>query len=178
MPVYASHLAEYDALSIGQRIHDERKRMGVTMQDLKRRCGISTAKLSRIVNGHDVLDLQQALAIATALGLHVRAFLPEDTNLPFQISRDAELRTRAPRAMALVSADGTPVRKHQSQFWPLADLFVGRHTEPVTRAHLTGHRRKAAAALLPRSRGILLRLERNHRVLRPDAERPATGGAS
>ena len=131
MPVYASHLAEYDALSIGQRIHDERKRMGVTMQDLKRRCGISTAKLSRIVNGHDVLDLQQALAIATALGLHVRAFLPEDTNLPFQISRDAELRTRAPRAMALVSADGTPVRKHQSQFWPLADLFVGRHTEPV-----------------------------------------------
>ena len=131
MPVYTSHLTEYNALEIGRRIRGERHRVGLTLQRLARRCKFSAARLSRIENGHHVLDLLQALAIARALGLRDHAFLPEDRNLPCQISRDADVRTRAPQPTVLITADGNPHRKHHGLFWPLADLFVGRHLEPV-----------------------------------------------
>ena len=129
MPVYSSHLASYEELRLGERIRQERQRLGVTLKELGGRVNISTARLSEIENGHHVLDLRQVVNIAEALTLPARFFLPQEAARPFQISRDAEVRARPPH---VVSPD--PSRngdRSHLEFWPLAGLFTGRHVEPA-----------------------------------------------
>jgi transcriptional regulator with XRE-family HTH domain len=131
MPVYTSHLTDYDALGIGPRIREERRRAGLTLRQLARHSKMPATRLSRIENGGHVLDLEEAIAIAVALGLARHALLPEDSCHPCQISRDADVRDRAAQPTVRIAVNGNPKRAHHGQFWPLADLFVGRHLEPV-----------------------------------------------
>jgi transcriptional regulator with XRE-family HTH domain len=131
MPVYTSHLNDYSALAIGPRIREERRRAGFTLRQLAEHSKLAPTRLSRIENGTHVLNLQEANAIAEALGLATHALLPEDLCHPCQISRDADVRNHAAQATAAIGANGNSKLARHGQFWPLADLFVGRHLEPV-----------------------------------------------
>jgi transcriptional regulator with XRE-family HTH domain len=131
MPVYSSHLVRYDDLNLGQRIREERRRQGWTLKDLSLKVSISIARLSEIETGRHLLDLHQALAIGEALSIRPESFLPPDVTLPYQISRDVEVRSRPPRHVSIVGKHKAGGMTHHNQFWPLADLFVGRHVEPV-----------------------------------------------
>ena len=125
MPAFASHAIDYAILKLGVRVNEERRRQGLTLQELAARSGVSISRLSQIENGHHVLDAVQADAIAEAFGLSIEAFLPADVTIPYVVSRDAEIRMMAPD----VSSDSGVTDGERS--WPLAEQFVGRHLEPL-----------------------------------------------
>src|SRR5439155_16240479 len=58
-------------------------------------------------------------------------FLPAEIVLPYQITRETELRTRPAREVHLGCLHQTATVPYRNAFWPLADLFVGRHLEPM-----------------------------------------------
>lgn len=123
MPAYASHCIDYEALKLGERIHGERQRQGLTLQQLSARSKISVSRLSQIENGRHVLDAVQADVIADALGLSLEAFLPPDVSMPYVIARDGDVRAMPADESARTSAC--------ERRWPLAERFVGRHLEPL-----------------------------------------------
>jgi transcriptional regulator with XRE-family HTH domain/uncharacterized cupin superfamily protein len=128
MPAYASHSVDYATLKLGERIHEERRRRGLTLQDLAGRSKLSISRLSQIENGHHVLDAVEADAIAEAFGLSLEALLPADVTIPYVIARDAEIRMMAARESS--SAAGS-IQGGGEQSWSLAEQFVGRHLEPL-----------------------------------------------
>ena len=127
MPAYASHSIDYAIQKLGARVNEERRRQGLTLQELAGRSGISVSRLSQIENGHHVLDAVQADAIAEAFGLALEAFLPADVTIPYVVSRDNEIRATAPGDVSVESA----LLAEGEQSWPLAERFVGRHLEPL-----------------------------------------------
>ena len=127
MPAYASHSIDYAIQKLGARVNEERRRQGLTLQELAARSGISVSRLSQIENGHHVLDAVQADAIAEAFGLSLEAFLPADVTIPYVVARDAEIRTTSPGEASVESA----LLVEGEQSWPLAERFVGRHLEPL-----------------------------------------------
>lgn len=131
MPVYESHIAARADLRLGGRIRDERQRRRVTLQQLAARTRLSTACLSQIENEQRAVDISQALVIADALGVPMLSFLPSDASVPYQLTRDEELRARAPREVWITSMRTGERRADVSAFWPVADLFVGRQLEPI-----------------------------------------------
>jgi transcriptional regulator with XRE-family HTH domain len=131
MPVYDSHLRRYEDLRVGKRIREERQRKGFTLKNLSDQVSISVARLSEIENDRHVPDVDQTSAIEAALGLAPGALIPPDICLPYQISRDSELRARPPRELRLARLHSKGEVTHHNAFWPLADHFVGRHMEPV-----------------------------------------------
>jgi transcriptional regulator with XRE-family HTH domain len=131
MPVYSSHLRGYHDLNFGQRIREERQRKGLTLKELASRLDVSIAKVSQIETGQHVLELRQASSIADALDIPLVALLPPDVSIPYQLARESSVRSLPPRTASLVhSLDGSRETDH-NQFWPLADLFIGRHMEPT-----------------------------------------------
>jgi transcriptional regulator with XRE-family HTH domain len=130
MPVYSSHLVRYEDLDLGGRIREQRQRQGLKLKEVAARVNISAARLSEIETGRHVPDLRQVLALADALSAPADLFLPVDIRVPYQITRDEELRTHPPRHVR-VTGSKRGRTKHQSEFWPLADLFIGRHLEPT-----------------------------------------------
>src|SRR3954467_5201986 len=127
MPAYASHSVDYENLKLGERIHEERRRQGLTLQELAARSKLSVSRLSQIENGHHVLDAVEADAIAEAFGLSLEALLPADGMIPYVIARDNEIRHTPLREPSAVS----PSLEDGEQSWPLAEQFVGRHLEPL-----------------------------------------------
>lgn len=130
MPVYSSHLLHYRDLRLGQRIRDARVRNGLTLKELAADAAMSTARLSEIENEHHRLDLRQTEELAQALGLPMEEFLPHDIVIPYQISREAARDAQPWKVIDLHPETGAPVRYH-NLFRALADMFVGRHLEPV-----------------------------------------------
>jgi transcriptional regulator with XRE-family HTH domain len=127
MPVYSSHLVGYAALNLGQRIRSIRQRHGLSLREVATRAGCSAARLSEIENGYHVLDLRQAVEIARVLGVPLSDFVPADLRVPYQITREADVRTRPARRIPLRPGGVY----HHSEFWPYAELFIGRQLEPV-----------------------------------------------
>src|SRR4029450_6073541 len=126
MPAYASHSIDYAIQQLGGRIHEERRRQGLTLQELAARSGISISRLSQIENGHPVLDAGQAEAIAEAFGLSLEAFLPADVTIPYVVSRDSEVRSTPIVEPSVESA----LLQEGEQSWPLAERFIGRQRAP------------------------------------------------
>src|SRR4029077_16999179 len=89
-----------------------------------------SARLSQIENERLRLSLEDVVQVATALEIPVEALIPSDIVLPYQIPRDADTRGRAPQPTLFTSPAGDGVESPH-QYWPLANLFVGRHLEPV-----------------------------------------------
>jgi transcriptional regulator with XRE-family HTH domain len=119
----------YEGLSVGRRIRDERRRQSVTLQELARRVGLSTGRLSQIENGQQVPNVRDLFAVAEALGLSSESLIPPDVSLPYLIRRESEVRASPPREAHVSARDG----KRQllpNVYWPLAELFVGRQLEP------------------------------------------------
>ena len=124
MTVYNSHLLQYQDLELGQRVRTERQKKGMTLKHMASATGVSVARLSEIENGLHVADLSQALAIAAALQVPIHALLPSDPRIPFQITRESEVRSRP--ALHRLGPDGAG-----NEFWELADLFIGRYLNPM-----------------------------------------------
>lgn len=124
MTVYNSHLLQYADLELGQRVRRERQRQGLTLRQLSAPTGVSVARLSEIENGLHVADLAQALAIAAALHVPIHALLPPDPRIPFQITRESDIRSRPPQHRHGPEGAG-------NDFWDLADLFIGRYLNPM-----------------------------------------------
>jgi transcriptional regulator with XRE-family HTH domain len=130
MPVYSSHLLEYPDLKLGVRIREARQQQNLTLRELAGRLRTSSARLSQIENERLRLSLEDVVQLATALDVPVEALIPSDIVLPYQITRDAATRGRAPQPTLFTSPDGAGIASPH-QYWPLANLFVGRHLEPV-----------------------------------------------
>jgi len=131
MPLYSSHLLQYGELRLGERIREARQAAGLTLRQLADRLATSSARLSQIENERLRLDLDDVLRLAEALELPLDALIPPDVVLPYQITRDADARARAPQRTVFARAGGGPGFPAPHQYWPLAGLFVGRHLEPV-----------------------------------------------
>ena len=139
MPVFSSHLLHYGDLHVGARLREARQQRGLSLRELAARVAISAARLSEIENGQHVLDLRQAAELARVLGLPLEAFTPADVRVPFQVTREAGLRSRAPRHIPLLAGD-RGLALHHNRFWPLAEYFIGRHLEPVFLQVMPGDR--------------------------------------
>ena len=131
MPVYSSHLLRPDELKLGDRIRETRQQQGVTLKQLAERLDTSPARLSQIENDRLRLDLHEVLSIAEALNIPLDALVPPDAALPYHIQRDADVRAQRARPILLASARTGGEAASPHSYWPLADLFVGRHLEPV-----------------------------------------------
>jgi transcriptional regulator with XRE-family HTH domain/quercetin dioxygenase-like cupin family protein len=130
MPVYGSFRAPTDAAGLGQRLRAIRHRRGITLRELAKLTSISAAALSQLETEQRRLDVAQGIAIAEALGVAVEDLVTEATDLPYQVVRQGDLRGRQTRQVQLVSPTGETL-VHSHRFHPLADLFAGRHLEPV-----------------------------------------------
>lgn len=130
MPVYSSHLLSYQDLGLGRKVREGRLQRNLTLRDLAAKVSISSAQLSEIENEHHRLDLRQAADIAAALELPLDSFLPRDVAVPYQICRATDVRSKPGREIELRGGAEETLHYH-NRVWPLADLFVGRHLEPV-----------------------------------------------
>jgi transcriptional regulator with XRE-family HTH domain/uncharacterized cupin superfamily protein len=129
MPVYSNALS-YQALELGRRIREERKRLGWTLEDLATRLDISIAGLSDIENERTVLNLERLVGISDALGLAPDSFFPRTKTYHFQIARLGALADCAPAAPRILDpATGSEMPYHHS-LHPLADAFIGKHIDP------------------------------------------------
>jgi transcriptional regulator with XRE-family HTH domain len=131
MAVYSSHLLRYEDLKIGDRIREVRQRQGMTLKELATRVQTSAARLSQIENDRLALDIGEILTFADALRIPLDTLIPPDLPLPYQVVRDADLRTRPGHSTLLRDPQGGAPVPSPHGFWPLADLFVGRHLEPL-----------------------------------------------
>jgi transcriptional regulator with XRE-family HTH domain len=123
-------MLRYEQLRLGERIRDARQERGFTLKQFADRVATSPARLSQIENDRLRLDIEELLKFADVLSMPLDRFVPPDVSIPFQISRDSELRMRTPQTTLLSSPAGGVVASPHS-YWPLADLFVGRHLEPM-----------------------------------------------
>ena len=130
MPVHSSHLLRYEELRLGERIREIRQHHGVTLRELAAKVDTSPARLSQIENDRLHLALEELEALTAALNVPLEALLPAEQTLPYQIVRDVESRGTAMHpASAGDGRDGSVDATHGLR--PLADLFVGRHMEPL-----------------------------------------------
>jgi transcriptional regulator with XRE-family HTH domain len=131
MPLYSTHLLQYEELKLGHRIRETRQQRQLTLRQLADAVRTSSARLSQIENERLRLDLQEVVAFADALGVTVDALIPPDASVPYQLVRDTAVRERAPLPTLLVSPGAREGVASPHTFRPLADLFVGRHLEPM-----------------------------------------------
>ena len=131
MALYSSHLLQYSELKLGERIRDARQQQGLTLRQLASRLGTSSARLSQIENERVRVHLQDVQEVAEALDIPLDALIPTDVTLPYQITRDTDMRTRPPKPTRLSYPDGSDGQSSPHQYWSLANLFLGRHLEPV-----------------------------------------------
>jgi transcriptional regulator with XRE-family HTH domain/quercetin dioxygenase-like cupin family protein len=129
MPVFSSHLMNYEGLGLGKRIRAERQRQGQTLRQLSERLGCSEAKLSNIETDKVALDLAELRQIAEALGMALAGFFPP-SRVDHHLVTRASVVNLEPVARTLIGPDAGPAT-HHNPVWPLAELFVGKHIEPV-----------------------------------------------
>jgi transcriptional regulator with XRE-family HTH domain len=130
MPVYSSHLVDYRGLGVGRRIREERQRKKLTLRQLAEKVYVSEAKLSNIENDKVSLDLAELARLAKALDILLGSFFPRTNVQHYLVRRGSELAAELPVSRDLLGPE--PGRsKHHNSVWPLAELFVGKHIEPV-----------------------------------------------
>ena len=130
MPVYGSHLVDYRGLGVGRRIREERQRQELTLRQLAGRVYMSEAKLSTIENDKVSVDLTELAQFAKALDTPLGTFFPRTTVHHYLIKRGHEVAAETPVSRDLIGPEPGPA-KHHNCVWPLAELFVGKHIEPV-----------------------------------------------
>jgi transcriptional regulator with XRE-family HTH domain/quercetin dioxygenase-like cupin family protein len=130
VPVFSSHLPDYKRQGICHRIRQERVRKGLTLRQLAGRVAISEAKLSNIENGKVTLELSELAELAAALGVALTTFFPRSRIDHYLIKRSGDLSVEPPTLRQLVGPEPGP-SNHHNRVWPLAELFVGKHMEPL-----------------------------------------------
>jgi transcriptional regulator with XRE-family HTH domain len=130
MPVYSSHLVDYRGLGVGKHIREQRISKQLTLRQLAERINVSEAKLSNVENGKVSIDLDELSRIAAALEIKLSALLPRTEVQHYLIQRSDRVVKEAPLTRNLVGREEDPLR-HHNLVWPLAEMFVGKHMEPV-----------------------------------------------
>ncbi len=130
MPVFSSHLTEYEGLGVGKRLREERRNKHMTLRDVAARTGLSEATLSNMENEKVALDLAELAQLADALGLPVATLLPRSQMSHYLIKRADEVEREKGVMRELVGSEPGPA-VHHNPIWPLAELFVGKHMEPL-----------------------------------------------
>jgi len=131
MPVYSFVGTEADREALGRQIREHRRRRGWILQDLASRVGVSVATLSAIENRKVSLEVELLLAIAQALDVPLDELLPRSRSCHFWIARQADLDSRPPVPMKLVSRATGTLTSYHNKVRPLAGEFVGKHIEPL-----------------------------------------------
>lgn len=130
MPVYGSHLVDYRGLGVGRRIREERQRQKLTLRQLAEKVYMSEAKLSTVENDKVSIDLAELAQFAKALEAPLGTFFPRTTVQHYLIKRGHDVAAETPVSRDLIGPEPGPA-KHHNSVWPLAELFVGKHIEPV-----------------------------------------------
>jgi transcriptional regulator with XRE-family HTH domain/uncharacterized cupin superfamily protein len=130
MPVFSSHLMSYEGLGLGKRIRAERQRRGLTLRQLSGRLDCSEAKLSNIETDKVALDLAEMRRIAELLETPLAAFFPPSRVDHYLVTRSTAVNLEHSVSRTLIGPDSGPTT-HHNPVWPLAELFVGKHIEPV-----------------------------------------------
>ncbi|MGH6915832.1 MAG: helix-turn-helix domain-containing protein, partial [Geminicoccales bacterium] len=112
MPVFSTHLLDYEGLAVGRRIRDHRFARSYTLRDLAGKIGISEAKLSNVERGKVSLDLDELAQIAAALEQPLHAFLPRETVRHYFIRSRDDLARNAPIARELIGPEAGPASHH------------------------------------------------------------------
>ena len=115
-------------LEIGTRVRQQRRRRGLSLQDLSAKIGVSTATLSNLERGRMALDVDRLLALASALSVDYADLVPRAGRTHFEIIRRSALKTPAPPARAL-DREGQPLPYH-NLVRPLALGVSGKQIEP------------------------------------------------
>lgn len=100
-------------MTTGPSLDERRRELRMTIPQLARRSGISTATVARVLRGEPTVAMGHACAVANALGMQV--------GLSPRVSVDSLLRqaahTKAQRAVALVQAtsslEGQGLSRHE-----------------------------------------------------------------
>lgn len=130
MPVSQCHLTDYRGFGVSDRLRAARERRGLTLRALGEVIGISAAQLSNFETGKTAPDVRELARLAEALGAVIADLVPANVEYPYLISRRSERAHRAPIGRQLYGADPEH-RVHHNRVWPLADVFVGKHMEPL-----------------------------------------------
>ena len=148
----------------------------MTLKQLAARMDSSAARLSQIENDQIWLDLNRGARLLVRAGsVDGRAATAGQSSLPFQIVRDGEPGGQPLQPMLLHGHGDRPPLTLPHSFRPLADLFMGRHMEPVLgRIEPVAD---ASVAVLPSPRrGIRVCPPRARRVPHQDARRREARG--
>jgi transcriptional regulator with XRE-family HTH domain/quercetin dioxygenase-like cupin family protein len=130
MPVYSSHLLDYDEWAVGARIRRERQAQRLTLRDLSDQVGVSVAHLSKLETDKAIADLSLLAKIAGAMKVPLGALLPARSEHHFLVTRREQLASEQPMPRELVGPGPGP-RQHHNPVWPLSERFVGKHMDPV-----------------------------------------------
>lgn len=87
-----SELLVNQVAQIGQRIREERKRKGLTLQEISKQVGLSAPYLSQIENGHVNINISSLEKISKALGTPLVNFFVNNQDQEISVIRQAERR--------------------------------------------------------------------------------------
>jgi transcriptional regulator with XRE-family HTH domain/uncharacterized cupin superfamily protein len=130
VPVFSSHLVDYKGLAVGQRLREERVRKRLTLRQVAAVVGFSEATLSNIETEKVAPDLALLGVLAHALEIPLATLLPRSHLSHYLVKRATELQAESPHPRKLIGPEPGP-QVHHNASWSLADLFVGRHMDPV-----------------------------------------------
>jgi transcriptional regulator with XRE-family HTH domain len=130
MPVYSSHLIDSHGLGAGKHIREQRVARQLTLRHLAEKINVSEAKLSNIENGKVSVDLDELSRIASALEIKLAALLPRTEVQHYLVQRGDRVVAKPPLTRNLIGREESQL-KHHNLVWPLAELFFGKHMEPV-----------------------------------------------
>ena len=100
---------EFDllAIEVGERIVERMEDLGMTRTELAAAVGVSKARVSQILGGHDNLTLKSLVAVAVGLGSRVKVRLTDRQSARGAISRRQCRRVDPSKLVEVASAEGS-----------------------------------------------------------------------
>lgn len=94
-------------MTIGNRIQEARKRVGLTQEELGERIGVTGVAIMRYEKDKRQPRIEQLMAIAAALGVPVQQLIPETTSAAFDFQDAAldELRAKLPDGYGIAAGN-------------------------------------------------------------------------
>src|SRR6266511_6033157 len=108
MPVFSSHLMNYEGLGLGKRIRAERQRQGHTLRQLSERLGCSEAKLSNIETDKVALNLAELRRIGELLDTPLAGFFPPSRVDHYLVTRSTVVNLEPSVSRTLIGPDSGP----------------------------------------------------------------------
>lgn len=118
-----------------------RLRLGLTLQQLARQCGVSAAMLSEVERGRKSPTLRVASQIAEGLGCPISALLDEEATPQFAVQRRAERRSIVDKATGIERQSLSPalLRHGIEVVWYVVPPGRASGTFPAQKNGVVGH---------------------------------------